>query len=79
MLIILCENNSERYHFNILRTINIIYHIYIESKSYQLAYGRGRNIYLQEEISNKTKVNWDDHNYFTKDVIVQYLFLCIKL
>ena len=47
MLVTLCKNTSERYHFNILIFINILYHIYVESELYQLAYGRGQNYHLQ--------------------------------
>ena len=38
MLIPLCKNTSVRYYFNILIIIKIIYHIYIRSELYQLAY-----------------------------------------
>ena len=48
-LIPLCKNTIERYHFNILIIINIIYHIYIESELYQLEYGRAQNFHLQED------------------------------
>ena len=43
MLISLCKNTSDRYHFNILIIITNIYRIYIESKLYQLEYGRIQN------------------------------------
>ena len=72
MLIPLCKNNNERYHFNILRIINIIYHIYIESEFYQLAYGTVHNYYPLVYFSNKKMVKWKDHDYFIRNVIVQY-------
>ena len=40
MFIPLCKNTNDRYHFNIMRIIAIIYHIYIESELYNLAYGK---------------------------------------
>ena len=39
LLIPLCKHSSDRYHFNILRIVAIIYQIHIESESYNLAYG----------------------------------------
>ena len=40
MLIPSCKNSSDRYYFNILRSISIIYHICIKSELYNLAYGK---------------------------------------
>ena len=45
----LCKNTSEIYHINILIVINIIYHIYIEIKLYQLAYRRGQIYQIQNQ------------------------------
>ena len=47
ILIPLCKNTSDRYHFfNILRIIAIVYHIYIESELYNLAYGKKSKLAL---------------------------------
>ena len=43
MLVPLCKNIRDRYHSNILRTIAIIYHIYIESELYNLAYEKNQS------------------------------------
>ena len=34
----LCKSSTNRYHFNILRIITFIYHMYIEYELYNLAY-----------------------------------------
>ena len=47
ILIFLCKHSSDRYHFNILRIIVIIYHIYIESKLYKLACGKIKVKYIK--------------------------------
>ena len=55
ILILLCKNSTDRYHLNILRIITIIYHIYIECESYNLAYKKPKLLRL-------TGFKWDDHD-----------------
>ena len=68
-LITLCKNTSKIYYLNILRIITIMYHNYIESGLYQLAYGRCENWIFQVELLNKTMGKCKYHDYFTRDVI----------
>ena len=69
----LCKNTSERYYFNIMIFITIIYHIYIEIESYQLAYRRSQNWIFHVKISNKTMGKWKYNDSFTRYVIVRSL------
>ena len=38
LLIPFCKHSNQIYNFNILRIVNIIYHIYTETELYQLAH-----------------------------------------
>ena len=45
ILIPLCKNYTEIYHFNILRIITIIDHIYIECELYNMAYTKKKDYF----------------------------------
>ena len=44
LLIPLCLDSHDRSYFNILRMITILYHMYIEHETYQMAYKKVQNL-----------------------------------
>ena len=76
ILIPLCKNTSDRYHFfNILRIIAIVYHIYIECELYNLEYKKrgislNRNSKIQQLLIGKI-INHSQGNLFTK--VIDYM------
>ena len=70
MLIPLRTHSSDRYHFNVLIIIAIIYPIYIESGLYNLSYGEKQGWVHAMEFLEKTMGELKDNYSFTRDDII---------
>ena len=78
MLIPLFKNSSDRYHFNILIIIAIIYQIYIDSELCNVAYKKIKVVSIKLNF-NQTIGKWKYHDYFTRYVIFQGTGCYVKL
>ena len=61
LFIPLCLESHDRYCFNILRIITLLYHFYIEHETFHTAYNKIRyhlnyNIFIEGKM-----INWDDY------------------
>ena len=62
----MCKNSTDRHHLNILKIIEIIYHMHIEYEFYILAYDTDPGVLYEHELIYTTMGKWYDHYKFTK-------------
>ena len=66
IFILLCKNLTDKYHLNISRIITLIYHIFIEYESYNLAYNKTLGPFYEHQFVCTTKGMWDILYTFTR-------------
>ena len=62
----LCKKSTDRYHFNILRIITLIYHMYIEYELYNLAENITPGFLYEHKFIIASMGKFDDHYTFIK-------------
>ena len=56
----LCLESHDKYYFNILRMVNLFYHLYVEHEIYDTAYNKRINRMNDHLFIQNTTSKWDD-------------------
>ena len=64
LFIYFCLKSHDRYYFNILRMITLLYHFYIEYEIYHTAYNKVINLLNGHVLVERTMSTWDDYIIF---------------
>ena len=68
--VLFCKKSPSRYYLNLLRTIELFYHLYIQHEIYNLEYNKNTG-FINDSIFIQRKMGkWDDHYTFLKIIII---------
>ena len=65
LFIPLCLKSHERYYFNMLRMIKLLYHMYIEHEIYHIVYNKVQNCLNEYQFIEGTMSEWDGYITFS--------------